>query len=162
MKKDKNRFPPLPAGKRRQYTDNQRIEILRLLKENSYNYRKTALDTGVPYPTIKVWYSKFKNEINEMTAVSCIAEKVELNIAQLKTEFIEKHFKEMNTLAQEAIKRAGELIKSEEDLSKVNGTIKVVTEFIVKMTENSPSSNKSAETINIIQQTISNLNTAGE
>lgn len=162
MKKDKKKLPPLPAGKRRQYTDNQRVEILRLLKENSYNYQKTALETGVPYPTIKVWYSKYKNEINEMTAVSCIAERVELNVAQLKAEFIEKHFKEMNTLAQDAIKRAGELIKKETDLSKVNGTIKVVSDFVSKITEINPSATKSAETINIIQQTINNLNAAGE
>ena len=162
MKRDKKKQPPLPTGKRRRYTDDQRIEVLRILKENSYNYTKTALETGVPYPTIKVWYSKFKHEINEMTAVSCIAEKVELNIAQLKTTFIEKHFTNMNNLAEMAIKRAEELLKTETDLSKVNGTMKVVTDFIARITEINPSSAKSVETINIIQQTINNLNSAGE
>lgn len=164
MKNLTKRLPPLPDGKkRRRYTDQQKIEVLTLLRENSYNYRKTEFDTGIPYSTIKVWYNQHKNELNEMTSVSCIAEKVEQNIGRLKTDFISAHFKAMSGLAAKAIERAEELIEKERDLSKINGTIKVVTDFFAKIGEVDPeSANKGDTYISVIRQTINNMNAGKE
>lgn len=44
-------------GKRTKYTVEEKIEVLRLLKENSYDYKKTSLETGVVYGALKNWFS---------------------------------------------------------------------------------------------------------
>lgn len=147
-------------GKRTKYTIEEKIEVLRLLKENSYNYKKTALETGVVYGTLKNWFSQYKDRINNISAVDIIAENVEVNISKAKMCFIEKHFEKLNNLAEAAIKRALNLVETEEDLNKLNGTIKIIGDIFAKISGFEDEESKNPNTINLIQQSIVMMNQA--
>lgn len=144
-------------GKRTKYTIEEKIEVLRLLKENSYNYKKTSLETGVVYGTLKNWFSQYKDRINNISAVDIIAENVEVNLAKTKVHFIENHFEKLNELAEAAIKRALILIENEGDLSKVNGTIKIIGDMFAKIA-GMDEGEKGSNTTNLIQQSIIMMN----
>lgn len=147
-------------GKRTKYTVEEKIEVLRLLKENSYDYKKTSLETGVVYGTLKNWFSQYKDRINNISAVDVIAENVEVNLSKVKVRFIEKHFEKLNELAESAVSRALILMSREEDLSKVNGTIKIIGELFSKMAgvDGDRAEEKDSNTVNLIQQSIVMMN----
>lgn len=145
-------------GKRTKFTIEEKIEVLRLLKENSYNYKKTAMETGVVYGTLKNWYTQYRDRLNNISAVEVIAENVEINLSKVKTRFIEQHFSKLNDLAEAAIKRALKLIENEEDLNKVNGTLRVIGELLAKVSGAEDDCNKQTTGSNLIQQTIVMMN----
>ncbi len=147
-------------GKRTKYTVEEKIEVLRLLKENSYDYKKTSLETGVVYGTLKNWFSQYKDRINNISAVDVIAENVEVNLSKVKVRFIEKHFEKLNELAKSAVSRALILMKEEEDLSKVNNTIKIIGDLFSKMAgvDGDKAGEKESNTVNLIQQSIVMMN----
>lgn len=149
-------------GKRTKYTIEEKIEVLRLLKENSYNYKKTALETGVVYGTLKNWFSQYKDRISNISAVDIIAENVEVNMSKAKIRFVEGHFGKLNELAEAAIKRALDLVKTEEDLNKLNTTIKIIGDIFAKISGVDYEEDKNSNTINLIQQSIIMMNQAKE
>lgn len=143
------------TGNRKQYTMEDKVQILRVLKENSYDYKKTSLETGCNYGTLKNWYVKYKGELANINSVDMIAEKTELNVAKAKIRFIDRHYSSLSLLAESAIKRALELLKEEKDLNKVNDTIKIVTDYFTKLSGNEEQKQQGT---NLIQQTILALN----
>ena len=146
-------------GKRTKYTVDEKIEILRLLKENSFDYKKTCLETGVNHGTLKNWFCTYKDQLNNLSTVALIAENVEQNISKAKIRFIDRHFNELNNLAEEAIKRALKLVKDEVDLSKVNGTIKVISDLFSKISDlDSSGGDDPKNSASLIKQTIIQLN----
>ena len=46
-----------------EYSENDRIEILLLLKKNNYNSSKTAKQTGISRTTLKKWKEKYNDDI---------------------------------------------------------------------------------------------------
>lgn len=145
-------------GKRTIYTVDEKIEILRLLKENSFDYKRTCLETGVNHGTLKNWFCTYKDQLNNLSSVALIAENVEQNIAKVKIRYIERHFNKLNELAEESIKRALDLVKNEVDLSKVNGTIKVISDLFSKISDSDPSETDNKNSASLIKQTIIQLN----
>jgi len=155
MKKGKLVTGQVKTGNRTKYTMEDKVQILRLLKENSYDYKKTSLETGCNYGTLKNWYVKYKGELANINSVDMIAEKTELNVAKAKIRFIDRHYSSLSLLAESAIKRALELLKEEKDLNKVNDTIKIVTDYFTKLSGNEEQKQQGT---NLIQQTILALN----
>lgn len=154
MKKVKQYKAPA-TGTRRKYSMEEKVEILRVLKDNSYDYKKTSVQTGCNYGTLKMWYVKYKDNLANLNAVDMIAEKTELNLSKAKIRFIERHYNQLSQLAETSIGRALELLKDEKDLNKVNDTIKIVTDYFAKLS----TSEEQKETGNsLIQQTIIALN----
>ena len=94
------------------------------------------------------------SDIDNTNKVQIIAESVELNLARVKTNFINKHYTKMNELAEEAVKKAIDLVKEETDLNKVNNTIKVISDFFSKMSDEGEEGEKKGDSYNLIQQTI--------
>lgn len=147
------------AVRKIRYSMEEKIEVLRLLKENEYNIPVTAANTGVAINTIKDWVRRYKNELDSLTTVNAIAEEVELNVARVKNQFVNRHFNKLNTLAESAITRALELVTIEEDLSKVNNTIKIIGDFVLKLSQASGKAEETAQSsVNLIQQNIMMLN----
>ena len=150
-----------PVQARVLYTKEQKISAVKLLQDCNYDYRKVSQQLGIKYDTLRSWASRYK-DIQLPTQTQIIAAKVELDLEQMKREFISKHFEGMDELAQKAVSRALELIEVEEDLNKVNNTIKILTDFFAKMQNatnvDDPSRPGSAVTVNLIQQSIQMLN----
>lgn len=140
--------------KRGAYTPEQKIEAVRLLHDNGYNYYKTSAQTKISMSSLHMWEAQYGADINSSNKVQMIAEKVEMNLARVKTSFIEKHYYQLNNLAEQAIKRAFELVKTEDDLNKVNNTIKVISDFITKISGEEGDEEKRNTTYNLIQQTV--------
>lgn len=140
--------------KKNSYTEEEKIQAVRLLKDNNFNHYLTAAQTGVSISSLHNWSARYMNEIDSANKVQIIAESVELNLARAKTNFINKHYSKMNELAEEAIKKALELVKKEEDLNKVNNTIKVISDFLGKMSNEGEEGEKKGDSYNLIQQTI--------
>lgn len=140
-----------------QRTLEEKIEVVRLLCENNYNYYATAKETGVTRSTLKAWYNKYRKHIEDSNEVKVIAQQVEMNLGKAKMQFVNKHYQSFSELAEEAVKRAMILIKKEEDLSKVNNTIKTISDFMTKLVHDDEDS-KRGNTYNLIQQTIIDCN----
>lgn len=140
--------------KRGAYTPEQKIEAVRLLHENNYNYYKTSAQTKISMSSLHTWEAQYGAEINSSNKVQMIAEKVELNLARIKTNFVEKHYSNLNKLAEAAIKKAIDLVKDETDLNKVNNTIKVISDFMAKVSGEEGDEEKRNNTYNLIQQTV--------
>lgn len=143
---------------KRIFTDEQRLQVVRILRENGYKYRETSRQVGINECTLRTWAARYK-EVSTDNAVSIIAQRVENEIGAKKINFITKNFKKMDELAEKALNRALVLIEEEEDLSKVNQTIKIMTDFIAKMKEDgSQEEGPSNKTVNLIQQSIQQCN----
>lgn len=140
--------------KRGAYTPEQKIEAVRLLHENNYNYYKTSAQTKISMSSLHTWEAQYGTELSSSNKVQIIAENVELNLSRVKTTFIEKHYSQLNKLAESAIKKAMDLVKEETDLNKVNNTIKVISDFITKIAGEDNDDEKRSNTYNLIQQTV--------
>lgn len=68
----------------------------------------------------------------------------------------------MNELAEEAVKKAIDLVKDETDLNKVNNTIKVISDFFGKMSNDGEEGEKKGDSYSLIQQTIIACNNMNE
>ena len=144
------------------YTIEDRIETVRILIENNYNFYKTSHQTGVSTSSLRAWSAQYGKEMESNNKIGIIAESVEINLARMKTSFITAHYEKMNNLAEKAISRALVLVENEEDLNKVNGTIKVISEFFTKATgENNEEGSKNSS-LTLIEQTILQLNSANK
>lgn len=140
--------------KKNLYTEEEKIQAVRLLKENNFNHYLTSAQTGVSISSLHNWSARYMSDIDSTNKVRIIAESVELNLARVKTNFINKHYSKMNELAEEAVKRAIDLVKDETDLNKVSNTIKVISDFMAKVSGEEGDEEKRNNTYNLIQQTV--------
>ena len=144
-----------PKRKHRQFSIEDKVKAVRILKENGYDYGATARETGVSRGTLRIWNDRFVSDINT-DKVQIIAAETEIAITQYKNAFIKKHFAKLEDTTVLAINRAIVLLKREKDLTKVNGTIKVLGDMIMKLTQTQ--SETQAPTTNIVRQSIIQLN----
>lgn len=149
---------------KRIYTEEQRIQVCRMLRDCNNDFNKVAKETGIKPSTIRVWAVRYKDRnLDERT--SLIAQRVEWDLSKMKIDFISKNYEKMDKLAEAAINRALALIPEEEDLNKVNNTIRILTDFFAKMKNSDQDESNipgSAATINLIQQSIQYLNVQNE
>lgn len=140
------------------YTDEDRIKIVRMLVDSGMNYAIMHKKTGINTNTIKQWYYRYKGDL-EAASSTLIAEKVEIDFARAKLEFLQNNFSQLNTLADKAIKRAIALCEEETDLNKISNLLKVISELVVRFNDSSQEQQQtSGTTVNLIQQSIIQLN----
>ena len=63
------------------YTDEERMQAVRMLVDSGFNYALTEQKTHVQANTLKQWYYRMKDAV-EKEATSYIAEKVEIDFAR--------------------------------------------------------------------------------
>lgn len=140
------------------YTDEDRIKIVRMLVDSGMNYAIMHKKTGINTNTIKQWYYRYKGDL-EAASSTLIAEKVEIDFARAKLEFLQNNFTQLNTLADKAIKRAIALCEKETDLNKISNLMKVISDLVLRFNDSSQEQQQtSGTTINLIQQSIVELN----
>jgi transposase-like protein len=140
------------------YTDEDRIKIVRMLVDSGMNYAIMHKKTGINTNTIKQWYYRYKGDL-EAASSTLIAEKVEIDFARAKLEFLQNNFTQLNTLADKAIKRAIALCEKETDLNKISNLMKVISDLVLRFNDSSQDQQQtSGTTINLIQQSIVELN----
>lgn len=140
------------------YTDEDRIKIVRMLVDSGMNYAIMHKKTGINTNTIKQWYYRYKGDL-EAASSTLIAEKVEIDFARAKLEFLQNNFSQLNTLADKAIKRAIALCEKETDLNKISNLMKVISDLVLRFNDSSQDQQQtSGTTINLIQQSIVELN----
>lgn len=140
------------------YTDEDRIKIVRMLVDSGMNYAIMHKKTGINTNTIKQWYYRYKGDL-EAASSTLIAEKVEIDFARAKLEFLQNNFSQLNTLADKAIKRAIALCEKETDLNKISNLMKVISDLVLRFNDSSQEQQQtSGTTINLIQQSIVELN----
>lgn len=140
------------------YTDEDRIKIVRMLVDSGMNYAIMHKKTGINTNTIKQWYYRYKGDL-EAASSTLIAEKVEIDFARAKLEFLQNNFSQLNTLADKAIKRAIALCEKETDLNKISNLMKVISDLVLRFNDSSQEQQQtSGTTINLIQQSILQLN----
>ena len=140
------------------YTDEDRIKIVRMLVDSGMNYAIMHKKTGINTNTIKQWYYRYKGDL-EAASSTLIAEKVEIDFARAKLEFLQNNFTQLNTLADKAIKRAIALCEKETDLNKISNLMKVISDLVLRFNDSSQEQQQtSGTTINLIQQSIIELN----
>ena len=140
------------------YTDEDRIKVVRMLVDSGMNYAIMHKKTGINTNTIKQWYYRYKGDL-EAASSTLIAEKVEIDFARAKLEFLQNNFTQLNTLADKAIKRAIALCEKETDLNKISNLMKVISDLVLRFNDSSQDQQQtSGTTINLIQQSIIELN----
>lgn len=140
------------------YTDEDRIKVVRMLVDSGMNYAIMHKKTGINTNTIKQWYYRYKGDL-EAASSTLIAEKVEIDFARAKLEFLQNNFVKLNTLADKAINKAIVLCEKEKDLNKISNVLKVISELVLRFNDSSQEQQQtSGTTINLIQQSILQLN----
>lgn len=140
------------------YTDEDRIKVVRMLIDSGMNYTIMHKKTGINTNTIKQWYYRYKGDI-ESASSTLIAEKVEIDFARAKLEFLQNHFHKINSLADIAINRAIVLCATETDINKITKLLEVISNLVVKFNESSQEQQQnSGTTINLIKDSVLQLN----
>lgn len=141
---------------RNQYTLEEKIKALIVLRENNYNYRATSKETRVATATLENWYCKHKKDLENISVTKAIAEKAEIDAVRLKAKFLEKHFQSLSELTESTVKRIKDLIPKEKNLKNLTETLKVLLDYSAKISDTDEEKGKTE--ISFIQQTINQLN----
>lgn len=87
------------------------------LQSNGGNYKKTESETGVSRATLRAWA---KSELNQSPA-----------IATLKKEFADSYREKLKRAREAGLDRMLELIPEENDLHRLTGAVKVLSEISI-------------------------------
>lgn len=144
------------------YTDEERMQAVRMLVDSGFNYPLTEQKTHVHANTLKQWYYRMKDAV-EKEATSYIAEKVEIDFARAKLNLLKSNYDGINKLTEAALERATQLIKKETDLNKLNGTLRIIADLLIKMNNGNEQEGQSGQSqsnamINLIQDSVVQLN----
>ena len=144
------------------YTDEERMQAVRMLVDSGFNYALTEQKTHVHANTLKQWYYRMKDAV-EKEATSYIAEKVEIDFARAKLNLLKSNFDGINKLTEAALERATTLIKKETDLNKLNGTLRIIADLLIKMNNGNGQDDQNGQSqsnamINLIQDSVVQLN----
>lgn len=168
MEKEKGAKEELGASikkrSRGSYTNEEKMEAVRLLIDNNYNYYKTCQQTGVGRPALKLWAERYASTFRTDEQVRSVAVQTEINIAKIKGNFIADKYDKISRLADATIHRALELVPEEKDLNKVTGLIRAINDFVRSTTDKESdieSEQKSAQQI-MIQKAIMQINQAAQ
>lgn len=144
------------------YTDEERMQAVRMLVDSGFNYALTEQKTHVNANTLKQWYYRMKDAV-EKEATSYIAEKVEIDFARAKLNLLKSNYDGINKLTEAALERATKLIKNENDLNKLNGTLRIIADLLIKMNNGNGQDDQNGQSqsnamINLIQDSVVQLN----
>lgn len=144
------------------YTDEERMQAVRMLVDSGFNYALIEKKTHVQANTLKQWYYRMKDAV-EKEATSYIAEKVEIDFARAKLNLLKSNYDGINRMTNAALKRATELIEKETDLNKLNGTLRIIADLLIKMNDSNSQDRQNVQTqssvmINLIQDSVAQLN----
>lgn len=144
------------------YTDEERMQAVRMLVDSGFNYALTEQKTHVQANTLKQWYYRMKDAV-EKEATSYIAEKVEIDFARAKLNLLKSNYDGINKLTEAALERATKLIKNENDLNKLNGTLRIIADLLIKMNNGNGQDDQNGQSqsnamINLIQDSVVQLN----
>lgn len=144
------------------YTDEERMQAVRMLVDSGFNYPLTEQKTHVHANTLKQWYYRMKDAV-EKEATSYIAEKVEIDFARAKLNLLKSNYDGINKLTESALERATQLIKKETDLNKLNGTLRIIADLLIKMNNGNEQEGQNGQSqsnamINLIQDSVVQLN----
>lgn len=144
------------------YTDEERMQAVRMLVDSGFNYALTEQKTHVQANTLKQWYYRMKDAV-EKEATSYIAEKVEIDFARAKLNLLKSNYDGINKLTEAALERATQLIKKENDLNKLNGTLRIIADLLIKMNNGNGQDDQNGQSqsnaiINLIQDSVVQLN----
>lgn len=112
------------AQGKKHYTDKERIEALKVLEINDYNYHRTSKQLGIPRATLKAWYKKLGEKVLDQNRLEGIVKKVEDKLTLHK----EKFFKEVYDVKMDAIKRLKDMIPAEPNMDNVVKALRLLCE----------------------------------
>lgn len=147
--------------KRGSYTNEQKMEAVRLLADNNYNYYKTSKETGIARVTLEAWNSRFGTKLANDEQILAIGRNVEQNLAKLRGDFLRDKYRKIDMLADAAIAKAMELLANEKHLSNVTELIRAINDFVRSSTEpgESGEGERSAQSL-MIEKAIMHINQA--
>jgi hypothetical protein len=144
----------------RRYSQKEKREALITLRDNSFNYFRTEKQTGISRDTLRRWATADTTGTIASNSIRAMEDTIELNAAKVRMQFIQRHYGKLSELAGKTIDKALSLLDNEPDLQYVNGLLKIVTDFVLKLNESGQVGENSAVSniYNVIQQTIHNCN----
>lgn len=117
---DKKKKPEKFQAKR--YSVKERMAALVLLRDNGYNFTKTARQANVSVPSLRHWYKKYANDLREQSeAIEAIVE---------STEDLQDQKKDLMTEIYDTqlliIKRVQELIPSARSIRVLSDALAII------------------------------------
>lgn len=133
---------PEIAYKRKNYSFEQKVSALKLLRENGYNYSRTARELSLVYKTIQRWEKRIGAAVFELLDL------YEGNIDKVTRDEVKKRLDSISNskvqeessnhsfylLAQKvkmiALKRLVKLLPDETDVSKITSALKLLHKIV--------------------------------
>jgi len=110
---------------KRHYTDKERVEALKALEANDYNYNKTSKQLNIAIKTLERWYAKLGEQVLNPNRLEGIVKKAESKLALHREKFI----KEVYDVKMKAIQRLKAIIPAEPNVDNVVKALRLLYEI---------------------------------
>lgn len=142
--------------KRKKFTLEQKIDAIVLLRENNYNYKKTALETGASQECLRQWKGRYGDMTTEAGRVTAVQERTEEQLLYHKMDYITKHFADLDQLTTDTIERIKVLIPkaSINEATNVLRAISDIYKMVGMGNKDQQQGRPPVDSISIIQQVI--------
>lgn len=110
---------------RRVYTEEEKIEVLKLVEANDFNYYKTSKATGIHQSTIKKWADKMGKEVWNRERRKEIIQKIEDRLAERKELFATQAF----DLKIKFVQRLETMLEGENNMDNITKALKLLHEI---------------------------------
>lgn len=141
------------------YSLEEKIDAVRILHEEGYNYLRASRRLGISTTALKRWELEFGERVRTTTSSQIATESVELNLVRSRCEFVKEHYPKINALFGMTLERATQVVKEESDLDKLTRTLKTLAEILGKP-DGAGSDDPTVRSITLIEQTVALLNQA--
>lgn len=147
------------APDRPAYTPDQKVAAVRRLHDNGGNLKGTARELQIPTTTLYGWNKKIGGLVDAGAPDQAIIESSGLRASRVSAAMLERNAPRASLLLGEAIAKARELVRDETDLGKLNGTLRVLCDLIVRLGQQADDANTTiAEGVSLFQQAVKAVN----
>lgn len=142
----------LTRRKRKIFTQEQKIYAITLLRENNFDYKKTALETGASIICLRQWKHKLSDMMTNEGRIAVYQERAEEKMISKKIDFIENHFGALDEVTKLTLDRIKKLLP-DSTITEATGVLKAISD-IYKIIGQSKDDKEKGESIDVIAQVI--------
>mgnify|MGYP003596486039 CR=1 FL=1 len=141
------------------YRDEEKLKVVRILKDNNWNCNKTSVQTGIAYNTLRKWKGEYRDMFEkEDSSVTPLLINTENKFSETKLEMVNSYCNNLYELGTEAVAKISELLKTEVDLHKATETLKVINDFIINIKDTPVSTSMPENTVQNLLIAIQTIN----
>lgn len=147
-----------PKASKYKYTIRQKLEVLKILQRNKFNYTQTAHETQVNASTIKRWRNEHPEAFcNDNIQVKQLSQSIEIDLLQRERKFFERNFQKWEQICEKLSDQMLSVLEAETDVEKIAKTLKIIREIMIPANVTESPNTSSQTQINILQLELEKL-----